>query len=76
VRITTDGGEPSDQELISLGLRQESLRKAILIFRDEEVVGSNPATPTVEQQVNGRFSSLENGCWHACARAMPAELTA
>jgi hypothetical protein len=29
-------------------------------LRDEEVVGSNPATPTVEQQVRGQFRSSRN----------------
>src|SRR3954454_23455648 len=28
--------------------------------RDEEAVGSNPATPTPKQQVRGRFSKIEN----------------
>ena len=47
----------------------------MLIFRDEEVVGSNPATPTVECLVRGRSPVLEDGLRHARARAMPTDLT-
>jgi hypothetical protein len=50
-------------------------RRSIYPVRDEEVVGSNPATPTVCMQVSGRFPISEDGHWRALARAIPADLT-
>ncbi|MFE2103724.1 helix-turn-helix domain-containing protein [Streptomyces sp. NPDC059468] len=37
------------------------------LIRDEEVVGSNPATPTVQYQARGRGAGLLSGLWlYAC----------
>ena len=32
---------------------ESAVRELLLLLRDEEAVGSNPATPTLKQQVKG-----------------------
>jgi hypothetical protein len=46
------------------------------MFRDEEVVGSNPATPTVEQQVRGPFREIGRALFHAKSVKSPSWLPA
>ena len=66
-------GGGSKRHTVNSGLAHPS--NSSMIVRDEEVVGSNPATPTVCMQVSGHFPISENGHWRALARAMPAELS-
>jgi len=50
-------------------------RRSNYAVRDEEVVGSNPATPTVEQQVRGPVREIGSGPFPVDTRKMPAAST-
>ena len=66
VTITTDdGGLPWILRDASAGQHGRSplVRALLLLLRDDEAVGSNPATPTVKHQLRGcvRLSAMASG---------------